>query len=193
LNELKEQGLDKNTLVIFTSDNGPHWEGGADPDFFQSYGPLRGVKRDLYEGGIRVPMIAWMPTKIDARTKSDHISAFWDMMPTLAQLTNIALSVETDGISILPTLFSSGEQRVHDYLYWEFHELGGRQTIRKGDWKAIRLNVGNKEKTTLELYNLKDDLHEDNNLADQYPEIVQELSSLMDKDRTESPLFNFGR
>jgi Arylsulfatase A and related enzymes len=78
-------------------------------------------------------------------------------------------------------------------LYWEFHELGGRQTIRKGDWKAIRLNVGNKEKTTLELYNLKDDLHEDNNLADQYPEIVQELSSLMDKDRTESPLFNFGR
>ena len=116
LNELKEQGLDKNTLVIFTSDNGPHWEGGADPDFFQSYGPLRGVKRDLYEGGIRVPMIAWMPTKIDARTKSDHISAFWDMMPTLAQLTNIALSVETDGISILPTLFSSGEQRVHDFV-----------------------------------------------------------------------------
>ena len=78
-------------------------------------------------------------------------------------------------------------------LYWEFHELGGRQAIRTGGWKAIRLNVGNKEKTTLELYNLKDDLHEDNNLADQYPEIVQELSSLMDKDRTESPLFNFGR
>lgn len=193
LDELKKQGLDKNTLVIFTSDNGPHREGGADPDFFDSYGPLKGLKRDVYEGGIRVPMIAWMPQKIAEGTQSEHISAFWDIMPTLAELTNANLPVATDGISMLPTLFSSGKQKEHDYLYWEFHELGGRQALRKGDWKAIRLNVGSTDKAKVELYNLRDDLHEDNNLAEQNPEITKELSLLMDKVRTPSALFNFGR
>ncbi len=193
LQELKKQGLDKNTLVIFTSDNGPHREGGADPDFFNSHGPLRGVKRDLYEGGIRVPMIAWMPEKIKIGSKTEHICAFWDIMPTLAELTNTNLTIESDGISILPTLFSNGKQKEHEYLYWEFHELGGRQAIRKGDWKAIHLNVGNPKRTTVELYNLRDDLHEDNNLAEQKPEIVTKLTHLMDKARTNSELFNFGR
>lgn len=193
LNELKAQGLDENTLVIFTSDNGPHQEGGADPDFFDSYGPLKGLKRDLYEGGIRVPMIAWMPSKIKAGAKSDFISAFWDIMPTLAELTDTQIPVETDGISILPTLFSSGIQKEHEYLYWEFHELGGRQAVRKGDWKAIRLNVGNPDKTVFELYNLKNDLHEDHNLAANEPEIAKDLARLMDSARTPSPTFDFGR
>ena len=128
--ELKELGLDKNTIVIFTSDNGPHREGGANPDYFKSYGPLKGVKRDVYEGGIRVPMVAWCPDKIKAGVKTDHISAFWDVMPTLAELTGVTLPEQGDGISFLPTLYSKEGQKQHDYLYWEFHELNGREALR---------------------------------------------------------------
>ena len=109
--ELKELGLDKNTIVIFTSDNGPHHEGGADPDFFKSYGPFRGIKRDVYEGGIRIPMVAWCPGTIKAGAQSDHISAFWDVMPTLAELTGTVLPEKTDGISFLPTLLSKKDQQ----------------------------------------------------------------------------------
>ncbi len=191
LAELKELGLDENTIVFFTSDNGPHREGGADPDFFESYGPLRGTKRDLYEGGIRVPFIAWNPQKIKAGTKSEHISAFWDMMPTLSELTGVDIPVETDGISLLPTLFSARGQKEHNYLYWEFHEMGGRQAVRSGDWKLIRQPIVGE--TALELYDLSSDLHEDNNIAAQHPDKVKELETLMNKSRTESPLFNFGR
>lgn len=189
--ELKELGLDKNTIVIFTSDNGPHREGGANPDYFQSYGPLKGVKRDVYEGGIRVPMIAWGPEKIKAGVKSEHISAFWDVMPTLAELTGVTLPEAGDGISFLPTLLSEGEQKQHDYLYWEFHELNGREALRSGNWKLIRQPVVGE--TILELYDLSSDIHEDNNLSQQNPEKVKELEVLMDGARTESPLFNFGR
>ena len=189
--ELKELGLDKNTIVIFTSDNGPHREGGANPDYFRSYGPLKGVKRDVYEGGIRVPMIAWGPEKIKAGVKSEHISAFWDVMPTLAELTGVTLPEAGDGISFLPTLLSEGEQKQHDYLYWEFHELNVREALRSGNWKLIRQPVVGE--TILELYDLSSDIHEDNNLAQQNPEKVKELEVLMDGARTESPLFNFGR
>lgn len=192
LAELKALGLDKNTLVIFTSDNGPHREGGADPDFFKSYGPLKGIKRDLYEGGIRTPMIVWMPGKVQAGTKSNHIGAFWDIMPTLSELTKTKLPVKTDGISILPTIFSKKGQKQHQYLYWEFHEEGGRQAIRKGDWKAIRQHIAG-GKPTFELYDLSKDLHEDNDLSAKYPEKVKEMEQLMDKSRTESTLFNFGK
>ena len=191
LAELKALGLDKNTIVFFTSDNGPHREGGADPDFFQSYGPLKGTKRDLYEGGIRVPFIAWSPEKIAAGSRSDHVGAFWDMMPTLSELTGTELTVETDGVSFLPTLFSKGEQKEHDYLYWEFHEMGGRQALLSGSWKLIRQPIVGE--TALELYDLSNDLHEDNNLAAENPEKVKELKALMNNARTESPLFNFGR
>lgn len=189
--ELKELGLDKNTIIIFTSDNGPHREGGANPDYFQSYGPLKGVKRDVYEGGIRVPMVAWCPDKIKAGVKTDHISAFWDVMPTLAELTGVTLPEAGDGISFLPTLFSKEGQQQHDYLYWEFHELNGREALRSGNWKLIRQPVVGE--TILELYDLSNDIHEDNNLAQQNPEKVKELEVLMDGARTESPLFNFGR
>lgn len=188
--ELKELGIDKNTIVIFTSDNGPHREGGANPDFFQSYGPLKGVKRDVYEGGIRVPMIAWCPGIIPA-TQSRHISAFWDIMPTFAELTNTKLSAETDGLSFLPTLLGKSGQKQHKYLYWEFHELNGREALRSGNWKLIRQPVVGE--TLLELYDLSKDIHEDMNLAQANPEKVKELEVLMDNARTESPLFNFGR
>ncbi|MDO5665641.1 MAG: arylsulfatase [Bacteroidia bacterium] len=191
LDELRKQGLDKNTIVFFTSDNGPHREGGADPDFFKSYGPLRGTKRDMYEGGIRVPFIAWSPQKIAAGRKSDHASAFWDMMPTLSDLIESTLTAETDGISLLPTLFSDGKQKEHDYLYWEFHEMGGRQALRSGNWKLIRQPIVGE--TVLELYDLSNDLHEDNNLATQFPDKVKELETLMNNARTESVVFNFGR
>lgn len=189
--ELKELGLDKNTIVIFTSDNGPHREGGANPDYFKSYGSLRGIKRDVYEGGIRVPMVAWCPGKIKAGIKTDHVSAFWDVMPTLAELTGVTLPEPGDGVSFLPTLYSKEGQKQHDYLYWEFHELNGREALRCGNWKLIRQPIVGK--TILELYDLSNDIHEDHNLAQQNPEKVKELEILMDGARTESPLFNFGR
>ena len=189
--ELKELGLDKNTIVIFTSDNGPHHEGGADPDFFKSYGPFRGIKRDVYEGGIRIPMVAWCPGTIKAGAQSDHISAFWDVMPTLAELTGTVLPEKTDGISFLPTLLSKKDQQAHNYLYWEFHELNGREALRSGKWKLIRQPIVGE--TILELYDLSNDIHEDTNLAEKYPDKVKELVSLMDNARTESPYFDFGR
>ena len=191
IEELKKMGLDKNTIVIFTSDNGPHCEGGADPDFFKSYGPLRGIKRDLYEGGIRVPMIAWYPGKIKAGSLTDHVSAFWDVMPTLAELTGAKAAANTDGISFVPTLFGKSQQKKHTYLYWEFHEQGGKIAVTKGNWKAIWLNVSNPEQTKIELYDLSKDIHEDNNVARQYPDRVAELDQIMRKAHTDSPAFMF--
>lgn len=188
---LKELGLEKNTMVMITSDNGPHREGGADPDYFQSYGPLRGVKRDLYEGGIRVPFVAWYPGKIAAGSRSDHISAFWDVMPTLAELTGTKAAEDTDGISFLPALLGKGAQPVHEYLYWEFHERGGKTAVRKGDWKAVRLQINQPEKTRTELYDLSKDLHEDHDVSAQYPEIVDELNQIMQDARTDSEIFRF--
>ncbi len=188
---LKELGLDKNTIVMFSSDNGPHMEGGADPDYFDSNGPLQGYKRDLYEGGIREPMIAWWPGKIEAGTKTDHISAFWDVMPTVAELAGIKAPENIDGISFLPTLLNKGQQKEHDYLYWEFHEKGGRKALRKGDWKLVQYNVLNPEKTTTELYNLANDIGEKNNVATEHPEIVKEMLELMKSARTESEVFTF--
>ncbi|PIF05916.1 MAG: arylsulfatase [Draconibacterium sp.] len=191
LDKLKALGLDKNTIVIFSSDNGPHREGGADPDYFHSNGPLRGYKRDLYEGGIREPMIAWWPGKIKAGTTSDHVSAFWDVMPTLAELAGVEPPKNIDGISFLPALLDAGNQKEHDYLYWEFHEKGGRQALRKGKWKLVRYDVLDSQKTTTELYDLSVDVGEENNVMADNPEVVKELLSLMKKARTESPIFPF--
>lgn len=190
--ELKRLGLDKNTLVIFTSDNGPHREGGADPDFFKSYGPLRGVKRDMFEGGIRVPMIASWPGKIKAGVTTDHISAFWDILPTFKELAGIKTQVETDGISMVPTLFSQKNQKEHPYMYWEFHEGGGKIAVRKGNWKGIKLNYGKEPDAPMLLFDLSKDTHEDNNVAAEHPEVVAELEKIMKSARTESKIFNFG-
>ena len=191
LAKLKELGLEKNTLVILTSDNGPHQEGGADPDYFDSNGPLKGYKRDLYEGGIRVPMIAFWEGKIVAGSKSDHVSAFWDVMPTVAELADLQTPENIDGISFLPTLWGKGDQKQHDYLYWEFHERGGRKALRKGDWKLVQYEVFNPEKTSTELYNLADDVGEENNVAAENPEVVKELLTLINSARIESEDFPF--
>ncbi len=187
--KIKELGLEENTIIIFTSDNGPHQEGGADPDYFNSNGILRGYKRDLYEGGIRVPMIAKWKDKIANGSKSNHISAFWDVMPTIAELTNTDISTTVDGISFLPTLLNKGNQKKHNYLYWEFHELAGRQAIRQENWKLIKYDVN--KNGSYQLYNLKDDISETNDLATKMPEKVAELSKILEASRTESQVFQF--
>lgn len=190
LGKLKELGLEKNTLVIFSSDNGPHKEGGADPDYFDSNGLLKGHKRDLYEGGIRVPMIAFWEGKIVAGSISEHISAFWDFLPTVAEVAGVQASENIDGISYLPALLGK-EQKQHEYLYWEFHESEGRQAVRKGDWKLVSYQVLNPEKTTVQLFNLAEDISEENDVAEKHPEVVKELSELMKTARTDNLDFPF--
>lgn len=189
--KLKELGLDQNTLIIFASDNGVHQEGGLDPEFFNSNSFYRGNKRDMYEGGIKTPMVAMWPAKIKAGSTTNHISAFWDVFPTISEVVKSKMSTNIDGISFLPTLTGSKKQKAHDYLYWEFHAVGGKQAIRQGKWKAVRLDVLNKAKTVTELYNLEEDVSETTNLAAKYPEKVKELEMLMEKSHTETPLFPF--
>lgn len=188
--KLKELGLEKNTIIVFSSDNGPHKEGGADPDFFNSNGKLRGYKRDLYEGGIRVPMIVKWPGKVKSNSTSEHISAFWDIMPTFAEVSGGKLVENIDGISFLPELLNK-EQKEHDYMYWEFHEQGGKKAVRKGKWKAVKLHCFNEAKTTIELYDLSNDIGEENNIATAHPEIVKELSEIMEKAHVENQDFPF--
>ncbi len=190
---LDELGIGDNTLIVFTSDNGPHNEGGANPDYFTSYGPHRGIKRDLYEGGIRVPMIMRYPARVEAGTTTDHMIAFWDMMPTFAELAGSTDDITTDGISFVPTLFGEEGQQEHEYLYWEFHEGGGKQAVRWGDWKGIRLFVADENRTTFELYNLAEDIHEDNNVAAEHPEVVEQINAFIEEAHEESELFDFGR
>lgn len=189
--KLKELGLDQNTIIIFSSDNGPHLEGGADPDYFDSNGPLKGYKRDMYEGGIREPMIASWPGKIKAGSKTDHISAFWDVMPTLAEIAGVTAPENLDGISFLPTLNGKGNQEQHKTLYWEFHEMNGRQALRMDEWKLVRYNVFTPEKTTTELFNLKTDLGEEKNVAADHPELVKKMLEILSKSRIDSEVFPF--
>lgn len=193
VDELKKLGLDKNTIIIFSSDNGPHVEGGADPDYFDSNGPLKGYKRDLYEGGMREPMIVSWPGKVAAGTKSDLISAFWDIMPTFADIVDVKAPENIDGISFLPTLLGKPGQKQHTSMYWEFHENNGRQAVRMGDWKLVRYNVSIPEKETTELYNLKTDLGETTNVAEQNQQVVSQMLRIMEQSRVPSPIFNFGQ
>ncbi|MCL5282793.1 MAG: arylsulfatase [Planctomycetes bacterium] len=182
MQKLKELGIDNNTLVFFASDNGPHREGGANPEFFHSSGPFRGIKRDLYEGGIRVPLLARWPGRIKAGVVSDHVSAFWDFLPTLAELAGAPCPAGTDGISLLPTLLGRSEQqRQHDFLYWEFHEGGSAQAVRMGRWKAVR-PFGQR----LELYDLQTDNGEAHDIADQHPDVVARIEKYLTTARTES-------
>ena len=176
---LKALGLDDDTLVFFTSDNGPHREGGHNPDFFDSSGPLRGIKRDLYEGGIRVPMIVRWPGVVPAGKTSDHVWAFWDFLPTAARLAGAETPTGLDGLSVLPAL-GGEEAPAHEYLYWEFHEKGGKRAVRMGDWKAVHLAT--KGKT--ELYNLRDDLGETRDVAAAHPDIVARLEAVMESAHT---------
>jgi len=188
---VEELDLSENTIIMFTSDNGPHMEGGADPDFFNSNGGLRGYKRDLYEGGIRVPFIVQWPGTIQEGSISDHPSAFWDVLPTLAELTGFDYA-ETDGISFLPELLGN-EQTKHEFLYWEFHERGGKQALMKDEWKAVRMNVGKDPDGPLELYNLNEDPGEEHNMAEAHPELVENFVRILEEQRVPSEKFNFGR
>jgi len=194
MKKVADLGIAENTIIVFTSDNGPHEEGGADPDYFDSNGALKGVKRDLYEGGIRVPMIVKWPGKITSGSKTDHISAFWDVMPTFSEIAGVEIPRNSDGISFLPTLSGQDEmQKEHEYLYWEFHERGGRQAVRKGKWKAVKYNVFDRPDAYVELYNLEDDVGEENNVAKSYPEIVKDMEVIIDTARTPSDVFSFGQ
>ena len=191
LDKLKEKGLDKNTLVIFTSDNGPHVEGGADPVFFHSSAGFKGVKRDLYEGGIREPFAARWPGVINPGTKNDHIGAFWDILPTFAELAGTKLISQTDGISFVPSIRGKGVQKKHNHLYWEFHEQGGRQAVRQGNWKAVRLNAAGHANAPVELYDLAKDPGERINVAGKFPVKAKELGHIMNRSHTESAIFPF--
>ncbi len=181
---LKQLRIADDTIVFFTSDNGPHREGGADPTFFRSSGPLRGIKRDLYEGGIRVPMIVRWPGKIKPGTSSDHVWAFWDFLPTAAQLAGAEAPPHIDGISIVPALLRR-QQRTHKFLYWEFHEGGFKQAVRMGNWKAVRLDP----RDPIELYDLSRDIGETQDLADQHPDIVAQAEAILKNARTDSEKF----
>ena len=167
--------------------------GWSCPDFFQSSGPFRGVKRDLYEGGIRLPLIVYSPGKIKAGVRNNQVCAMWDMMPTLASVAGVKLpkNLKTDGLSILPSLTGKGKQKQHEFLYWEFHEQGGKIAIRKGDWKLIVLNVLKSKSPKTELYNLASYIHENNNVAAQHPDLVKEMLQLMKNARVESEIFKF--
>jgi len=177
---LKELNIDENTIVFFTSDNGPHREGGADPDFFNSSGGLRGIKRDLYEGGIRVPMIVRWPGK-GKRGTSDHVWAHWDVLPTLAELAGAEAPRDIDGISMLAAIRGK-KAKEHEYLYWEFTERGFQQAVRMDDWKAVKV----KADEPLELYNLKKDIAETRNVAAENPKVVAKIETILASARTES-------
>jgi len=186
--KLEKLGIDKNTLIIFSSDNGPHEEGGNDPEFFNSSGGLRGHKRDLYEGGIREPMIAYWPETIQPGKTSDHISGFWDFLPTACDVAGIEAPQNIDGISYLPELLSK-DQPEHKAMYWEFISQGGKQAVRKGNWKLVKLDVLNPEKTQVELYNLENDRAEQEDVSEQYPEVLAEMQKLLETERIESEEF----
>jgi arylsulfatase A-like enzyme len=178
MEKLKTLGLDEKTLVCFSSDNGPHAEGGNDPQYNDSNGPLRGIKRDLTEGGIRVPFIARWPGKVKAGATSDHVGSFVDLLPTLAELAGNTgdLSKDLDGLSVRPTLLGRpAEQKQHDYLYWAFYERGGAQAVRKGKWKAVQQPLN----TPVRLFDLSADIGEERNLSAEHPEVVSLLSNAM--------------
>ncbi|MGN1236271.1 MAG: arylsulfatase [Bacteroidaceae bacterium] len=195
ITKLKEKGLDENTIIIFSSDNGPHEEGGADPSFFNRDGILRGLKRQTYEGGIRVPFIVKWPGKIKANTLNNLPIAFWDIMPTFCDILGLKNYEKKysnknkdadyfDGISFLPSLFRKNKkQKYHDFLYWEFNETN-QVAVRQGDWKLIS------KSGKCHLYNLARDIHEDNDLSSQYPEIVNQLVDIAHKQHTPNQFFH---
>ena len=175
---LEDLGLDDNTIVFFTSDNGPTFNGGTDSVFFNSAGPLRGLKCDVYEGGIRVPMIARWPGRIRSDSMTEHVSAFWDVMPTLAEVAGARVSEDIDGISFLPSLLGQTIQKQHEHLYWEYF---GRpsQAVRMGDWKGVRLYDKKMAAGPIQLYDLKTDIGESNDVAGRHPDVVRKIEDVM--------------
>jgi len=184
LDAVKKAGLSENTLILFTSDNGPHKEGGGDPVFFNSSGPLRGIKRDLYEGGIRVPFVAVWKNNIAAGSTSAFTGTFWDLFPTFQEMARIPVSKNIDGLSFLPVLKGRAMPAQHPYLYWEFHESGGRQAVRIGKWKGVRLNVSTEANPSTELYDLEKDTGEQHNIAAAHVEIVRQIDKIIQQSHT---------
>ncbi len=194
LRKLKEKGLDDNTIVIFSSDNGPHEEGGADPEFFGRDGKLRGLKRQCHEGGIRIPFIVRWPGRVSAGMVNDHQLAFYDVMPTFCELMEdkafpkkyINKKIKNDcfdGISFASTLLGDdGKQQKHDFLYWEFHETD-QIGVRMGDWKLLV------KKGTPYLYDLSNDVHEDHNIAAAHPDIVKQMKEIIKREHRDSDIF----
>ncbi|RCS53049.1 arylsulfatase [Bremerella cremea] len=193
LDTVKSLGLEDNTVVLFSSDNGPTYDrlGGSDSDFFVSSANFKGLKGSLYEGGIRVPLIVRWPGKVKPDSVSDQPAAFYDLMPTFAEIAGVKTPKGIDGISLVPELLGK-DQPQHDYLYWEFRAYGGQQAVRMGDWKAIRQNMMRPRQPNagkLELYNLKDDPSESKDVAAEHPEIVAKAEAAMKEAHTPSKLF----
>ena len=192
LQKLQAAGIDDNTIVMFASDNGAMNEGGHREDDFNSSGPLRGIKRDLYEGGIRSPLLVRWPGHVQAGSVSHHAGAFWDVMPTVCELAGAKTPAGIDGISFVPTVLGKeGAQKKHDYLYWEFPAKGGRRAVRIGNFKAVQYNVNNKPDGPVEVYNLANDIDESENIAGEHPEIVARARKLFRTARTPSPVDRF--
>ncbi|MEX0599300.1 MAG: sulfatase-like hydrolase/transferase, partial [Rhodothermales bacterium] len=185
LDRLERHGIAENTIVLFTSDNGPHEAGGYDPTFFDGNGPLRGVKRDLYEGGIRVPTIAWGPGTVPSGAVTDHVGYFADLLVTSADLAGTEVSFSHDGVSMAPLLTGREDaQAEHDYLYWEFYERGSAQAVRMKDWKAVRRPAFD---GPIELYDLAVDIGETKNLADDRPAVVRDVLHIMEAAHVPDP------
>lgn len=191
LSLLDELELSDDTLVIFTSDNGPTYNrlGGSDSDFFASSGPLHGRKGSVYEGGLRVPLIARWPEKIKPGQTSDHLCAFWDYVPTLVEAAGGTAPQEIDGISFLPTLLGQGDQQEHDYLVWHFPSYGGQQAVRMGPWKGVRRNILRPSGPVFELYDLRVDIGENYDISSGNDHIVQQMMQILERSQTPSDVF----
>jgi arylsulfatase A-like enzyme len=191
LKSLEKYGIEENTIVLLSSDNGPHREGGHMPDYFNSNGGLRGHKRDLYEGGIRCPLLVRWPGKVKAGSTSDHISAHWDLFPTFCELAGTETPRNLDGISFLPTLLGK-KQEQHEYLYWEFFEGGGKRAVRIGKWKAVQNQLTRKgQNASVEIYDLTTDRAEKNNLATRKPELIARARDIFKQAHTPSKIWKF--
>lgn len=191
MQKLKQLHLDDNTLVVFTSDNGPSAEGGKELAYFNSSGGLRGAKRDLYEGGIRVPLIVRWPGQVKPGTTTPQLAAFWDFLPTFLDVAGLKTPPGTDGLSLLPTLTGRGKQQQHPHLYWEFYEQGGSVAARWGQWKAVRLNMAATPHGPIELYDLATNPDEKHDVAPQHPEVIAHFAQLFTKEHVPSPVFRF--
>jgi arylsulfatase len=191
--KLKDEGVYENTLIMFTSDNGPSNAGGAPTPYFESALPFvtefGRMKAFLYEGGIRVPMIASWKGKIEAGTTSEHLSSFYDVFDTFCDLIQVESPVRTDGISFLPELLGK-KQPKHEFLYWEFPEHEGQQAVRKGKWKAVRQQL-NSGVIDTELYDLSKDIAEQSNIAAQFPKVVADLEAIMEQEHSVSSVERF--
>lgn len=196
IDKLKELDLYDNTVIMFTSDNGPTFGGGVDAEYFDSAAPFNNArgwtKGYLHEGGIRVPMIATWEGVVPAGSSTDHISAFWDVLPTLSDIAGVTPPDHINGISFLPVLQGNEqEQEQHEYLYWEFPAYGGQQAVRMGKWKGIRKNIISDGNLEIELYNLEEDIQEQENVADRHPDIVNKIERIMEREHTVAELDEF--